>query len=122
MTGSKLIDSSVWLAYFFNGDCSNIIDTGEVFLVSALSLFEIKNKLLKSRAEQAKVTKCIEFFKKRSIIVPIDERIAEKAVDFALKYKLGAVDALIYTTAQQNGAVLLTLDNDFRGLCDVEVA
>ena len=51
MTGSRLLDSSVWLAYLFNGAYSDVIDSEEVHLLSSLSLFEIKKKLIKSKIE-----------------------------------------------------------------------
>ena len=48
MTGSKLLDSSVWLEYFLNGSFQEIIEGNETLLISALSLFEVKKKLVKS--------------------------------------------------------------------------
>lgn len=116
MRDSKLIDSSVWLAYLFNGQYAEIIDSDEIFLLSVLSLFEIKKKLIKNHIERMKITKSIEFIKKRSLIVPLNAEIAEKAVDLSLEYNLAAIDALIYASSLINDATLITLDNDFRGL------
>ena len=116
MTDSKLIDSSVWLAYLFNGQHSEIIESNEMLFLSALSLFEIKKKLVKSKIDGIKITKSINFIKKRSLIVPVGDDIAEKAVDFSLEHGLSIIDSLIYTAAVLNESTLLTLDNDFRGL------
>ena len=82
---SKLIDSSVWLDYLFNGSHSDIIDSREILLLSALSLFEIKKKMAKSRIENAKIARSMEFINKRSLIIPVSENIAEKAVDFSFE-------------------------------------
>ena len=116
MTGSKLLDSSVWLAYLFNGAYSDVIDSEEVHLLSSLSLFEIKKKLIKSKIESGKIRKSMEFVRKRSLVIPVSEDIAEKAVDISFENGLSIIDSLIYTTSIIQGASLMTLDNDFRGL------
>ena len=121
MKDSKLIDSSVWIDYLFNGKHAEIIDSEELLLLSSLSIFEIKNKLKRSNVEENKIAKSIEFIKKRSLVIEVNIEIAEKAVDFSLKNNLSIVDALIYTTAILNQAKLITLDNDFRGLKDVVI-
>lgn len=116
MRDSKLIDSSVWIAYLFNGLYSNIIDSNEILLLSCLSIFEIKKKLLKDKVETSKIVKSIEFIKKRSLMIEVSDEIAEKAADFSIDKKLPMVDSLIYITAILNQATLITLDNDFRNL------
>ena len=118
-TDSKLIDSSVWLAYLFNGSYSDTIDSDEILLLSVLSLFEIKRKLGKSNYENSKIIKCMDFIRKRSLIVPVSEEIADNAANFSLEKNLSIVDSIIYTTAMLNDSMLLTLDNDFRGLRNV---
>ena len=85
MSDSKLIDSSVWIDYLTNGNFKEIIDIDEVLLISSLSIFEIKKKLLRNKITQQKVEKSVEFIKKRSLVVPVDLNIAEKAVDKVLK-------------------------------------
>ena len=81
MTDSKLLDSSIWLSYLINGNHTNIIETDEIFLLSVLSLFEIKRKILKYKIEKNKIIKMIEFVKKRSLIIPINDKISEKAAE-----------------------------------------
>ena len=119
MTGSKLIDSSVWLSYFLKGDLKEVIEKDEVLLLSSISLFEIRKKLSKINIPKEDISKSIEFVKKRSLIIPLTAEIAEKAVDFSIENKLPMVDSLIYATAIINQAKLITLDNDFRGLKDI---
>ena len=121
MKDSKLIDSSVWLAYLFNGKCTEVIDSEEILLLSTLSLFEIKKKLAKSKVESSKIIKSMEFIKKRSLVVPVSSEIAEKAVDFSLENGLPIIDSLIYATSILNNTTLITLDNDFRGLKNVVI-
>lgn len=121
MTDSKLIDSSVWLAYLFNGQSADLIDSEEILLLSSLSLFEIKKKLKKSGMSLLKMSRSMEFIKKRSLVLPVTSEIAEQAIEVAVTRSLPAVDALIYTTSQVNQATLFTYDNDFRGLKDVVI-
>ena len=116
MKDSKLIDSSVWLDYFINGHHKNIIDSNEILIISVISLFEVKKKLIKIKVAPETIAKSIDFIKKRSLIIPINDDIAEKAVDISIEKNLPAIDSLIYITAIKNNATLFTLDNDFKGL------
>jgi len=63
----------------------------------------------------------LDFIKERSGIIISDIEIAEKAAEIAFDKKLGAMDALIYATAQIKNAELITGDNDFRGLERVRI-
>lgn len=121
MTDSKLIDSSVWLSYFFNGNHKEIIDSNEVLYISSLSIFEIHKKLWKEKIEQHRIMSCMTFLKKRSLIFDVTAEIADAAVALSLENDLGAVDALIYATALLKNATLLSLDNDFRGLKKAQI-
>ena len=63
----------------------------------------------------------LNFIKEKSNIINPDKEIAEEAADISMVNNLGAVDAIIYTTALKNNVKLFTLDNDFRSLQKVEV-
>jgi toxin FitB len=121
MTDSKLIDSSVWLSYFLNGEFRDVIENENMLLLSVLSLYEIRKKLAKHRKTSGEISKAADFIKKRSIIIPINEEIAEKAADISLKHDLPAADSLIYSTSQLHDSTLCTIDNDFRGLDKVRL-
>jgi len=122
LTDSELFDSTIWLDYLIKGSFKEKIEKEEVFALCALSLFEIKRKLLKNKELKRKeIDEKISFIKNKSIIINIDEKIAEKASEIAEEKNLGAADALIYTTAMLNNAVLITMDNDFRGFDKVEI-
>lgn len=122
MTDSELLDSNVWIDYLIKGSFKEKIEKATVFLLSSLSLFEIKRKLLKNQyLKKEEIDEKIMFIKKKSIILNIDENIADKAAEIAEENKLGAADALIYTTSLLNNATFLTLDNDFRHLDKVNI-
>src|SRR3989344_628424 len=119
MTDTKLLDSSIWLAYLFNGNHKDIIDSGEIHLLSSLSLFEIKKKLTKNSFHPTKISRSIDFVKKHSLILPVTGEIAEHSVEQAVEHDLPLADAIIYTTALLQEAMLITLDYDFKGLQNI---
>ncbi len=121
MTVSKFIDSSVWIDYLINGNHKDLIDTEGILLISVLSIFEIKKKLIKSNVPGNITVKSIDFIKKRSLLIDLTAEIAEKSVEVSVKNNLPAIDSLIYISAIESNATLFTLDNDFRGLKNVVV-
>lgn len=46
----------------------------------------------------------------------MDEPLALEAADVSLRFGLAMADSLVYATAQQHGATLVTGDSDFDGL------
>ena len=113
---SKLLDSSAWLSYFF-GESKKIqamVESEQLLYTSVISLFEIKRKFLREGIKDGSAA--LEFIKERSIVVELDEKIAEKAAAISVQKKLHAIDALIYATAIDSSAVLITGDRDFEGI------
>lgn len=124
MTDSKFfLDTSCWLAYFFeeNPDAREIIEKENIILTSTISIFEIKRKLLRDKLDNQKIETALKFIKTRSILVDLTLNIAEAAATISAEKKLPATDSLIYASAQQNKALLITGDNDFRGLSEVKI-
>ena len=121
MTDSKLIDSSVWIAYLVNSSFSEIFESDEMLFLSVLSLFEIKKILTKQKIAPEQITKSIDAIKKRSFLINVDVNISELAAEISSRNKLPAFDALIYASTLKNNAELVTLDNDFRNLERVRI-
>lgn len=124
MTESKILfDSSAWLAYFLAcTDAVNVFVEQEcIMLTSVVSLFEVKKKLLHDGHDKSKVEKTLSFMKTRSILIDVDETIADKGAINSIEFDLPAIDSLIYTTAQKHNALLVTCDNDFRKLENVKM-
>lgn len=120
-TESKILDSSVWIAYLFDSQFKNHIDKDNRLFLSILSLFEIKAVLLKRKLEEEKINEKINFIKKKSTILSINETIAEKAAELSIEKNLPAIDSLIYATSSTNKIKLITLDNNFKGLENADV-
>ncbi len=121
MTDSKILDTSVWIAYLFEGKYKQEIENDEQLFLSVLSLFEINAKLLKRKVKDGEVRDKVNFIKKRSIVLPIDEKTAEIAAGLSIEKNIPAIDSLIYASAIKNDLELITLDNDFRGLAKAKV-
>ena len=116
MTDSKLLDSSAWLEFAINGAYKEIIESEVILFTSALSIFEIKKRLINKKYEETDAIKILNFIKERSIIINADKEIAERAVEISFKYNLATIDSIIYTSALSNNSGFITLDNDFRNL------
>ena len=120
---SYLVDSSVWLSYFYGESrrARNAIESKAVVFTSVLSLFEVKRKMLREKHPTKGIEEAMDFIRERSIITDVNEAQAERAAGISVKKKLHTIDALIYTSADEANAVLLTCDSDFQGLENVEV-
>src|SRR3989344_1408215 len=114
VTDFKLIDSSVWIAYFLMGSFKELLEGNEMFFLSVLSLFEIKGILIKKDVPLEKIAISLRFVKNRSLLIDVNAEISEMAVDFSTKHKIPTIDSLIYASALKNNATLTTFDNDFR--------
>ncbi|HVC17063.1 MAG TPA: type II toxin-antitoxin system VapC family toxin, partial [Rhodanobacter sp.] len=55
-------------------------------------------------------------YTQKCVVVPLDTRIALLAAEWHRQYKLATDDAIIYATAQDCGAGLLTCDAHFKKL------
>jgi predicted nucleic acid-binding protein len=55
----------------------------------------------------------------QSRVVPLSTALALSAADFAIMHKLAFADAIVYATARQADAQLITSDSHFEGLPDV---
>ncbi|MEK6862229.1 MAG: PIN domain-containing protein [Nanoarchaeota archaeon] len=121
MTDSRFLDSSAWLSYFYakNNEIRPLVESNTLLLTSSISIFEIKSRLIKDKIEHIKLQKSMDLIKSRSLIIDIDFEIADNAVELSIKNKLHTADALIYSSALKNNDILITLDNDFRGLNSV---
>ncbi len=114
-----LIDSSAWIDYFFtaNKKIKEIIDSEtQAIISSAISLHEVKKKLLREKYSEKDIAQTLEFMKTKSSIIEITEEICEKSADDSINLKLHTTDSLIYRTAIEKNAKILTLDNDFKNI------
>lgn len=121
MTGYKLVDSSVWIDYLVNGNHKDLIEAEEKLLLATISIIEIRKKLNKLKISKKEINKKIDYIKKQSILVNLDENIADKASQLVIEKEISIADSIVYASAIANNAILLTLDNDFRNLDNVKI-
>jgi predicted nucleic acid-binding protein len=121
MTEFNLIDSSLWIDYLVNGNFKEIIEKEEKLLLATISLIEIRKKLSKLKIPNKEINNKVDYIKKQSIVISLDEKVAEKASEIVIEKGLPIADSIVYASALMNNAILLTLDNDFRGLDNVKI-
>jgi predicted nucleic acid-binding protein len=116
-----LVDSSGWVEFIGDGPRAEkfapYFEREERLIVPAIVLYEVYKKLLSARDP----TVADRFLSAalRSRVVPIDERLALLAARISLDRHLPMADAMIYATARDAGAQLITSDAHFKGLAEV---
>ena len=120
-TDSKIIDASVVFGYLIEGKFKEVVDDLDNFLLSTITLFEIKKKMLEKKVSDKEIEEKIDFIKSISTSIPLTDEIAEAAAELSFTHKIPAADSILYATAKLNNAKLITADNDFRGLDNVEI-
>ena len=120
-TGSEILDSTIILAYLFEDSFRDLMEAEKIFYISLLSIFEIKKKMLDKKIPENVIKEKIKFIKDKTLSLPLNEKIVEKAAEISSNKNVPAIDSLIYATAIINNSKLITLDNDFRGLENVQV-
>jgi predicted nucleic acid-binding protein len=65
--------------------------------------------------------KAITFIEENSIVISITKETAIKAAENSEKHSLHTIDSLIYTSAEETKAILITADNDFNKLPNTRI-
>ncbi|TAG35505.1 MAG: type II toxin-antitoxin system VapC family toxin [Polaromonas sp.] len=118
----KVLDTCVWIEIILASptgvQLNGLLADKPSILVPSMVQFELRRWALreyeKSRAD------LIVLALREAVIVQTGERIAFLAADLARTYKLHALDALIYATALEHGAQLVTVDAHFKDLPQVD--
>ena len=118
-----LLDSSIWLAYVYgpNEKVKQLVDSDEEILISVLSLFEIKRKLLLNGLPIQKIDKALSLMRGRSLVIDVNRVVSESAAQISFHHKLSTADAIIYATTLEKKSLLVTADNDFVHLPNVRI-
>ena len=117
----KVLDTCVWIEIVLGSPLgvqfnALLIDKQSV-LVPSMVQFELRRWAL--REYDASRADFIVLALREAVIVQTGERIAFLAADLAKLYKLHALDALIYATALEHDAELVTCDAHFKDLPQV---
>ena len=114
----RVIDTSVWIEWLIGSALGKKL--GREFpdraqcIVPTLVQLELSKWLVREldedRADQ------IIAYTQKCVVVPLDTRIALRAAELHRQYKLATADAIVYATALEHDAELLTCDAHFRNL------
>ena len=118
----RLLDSFAWIEYFRGSKrgarVRDYVEGEGPLYTPSICLTEIKSMYLRDGKDP---TTRIELIVERSFVVALDREIALSAADVKQKHRLHTVDAIIYATAQHRGLTLVTGDQHFRGIPNVEM-
>jgi predicted nucleic acid-binding protein len=118
-----LVDSSGWIEFLGDGPLADrfapYFEHEEKLIVPAIVLYEIYKKLLSGAGSNAADRFLSAALRAR--VVPVDERLALAAARISLDRRLAMADAMIYATALDTGAQLITSDSHFQGLPEATV-
>jgi predicted nucleic acid-binding protein len=114
----NVLDSCGWLSYFLSDGNADffapVIEDTDRLLVPGLVVYEVSRRLgqLYGPKGQSQGLRYLKLGK----LLPGDWAIYADAADAAKKHKLHMADAVIWQTAQANGATLYTQDSAFDGM------
>ncbi|MDZ4251795.1 MAG: type II toxin-antitoxin system VapC family toxin [Sulfuritalea sp.] len=119
----RVIDTSVWIEWLVGSPLGKklaraIPDKSECIVPTIVQL-ELAKWLAREVGED-QADQMIAFTQK-CVVAPLDTRIALLAADLHRQYKLATADAVVYATARDSGADLLTCDAHFANLPGVTV-
>ncbi len=113
-----LVDSSGWLEYITSDSKADLfapyLEGQRPLLVPSIVLYEVRKILLQRQPKTV-----ADFFVSEALrrtVVPVDQEVALSAAALSIQLELPMADALIYATAERNGAELVTSDSHFKGL------
>jgi len=118
----NVVDSSGWLEYFANGANANFfvppIEDTRQLIVPALSVFEVFNRVLQQRDENAALQAAALMQQGR--VVPLDGKLALAAAKFSVDLELPLADSVMLATARAQQATFWTQDADFAAIPGVK--
>lgn len=118
----KVIDSVGWIAYLAGGPLADRYEKHlrgqEEIVTPTIILYEVFRFLLRELGTEAAYAGAGQVA--RTNTIPLNDELATAAAEIAVKCKLPMADAIIYATAQSEGATIVTSDAHFQGLPGVE--
>ncbi len=117
-----LVDSSGWIEYFSGGSLADRyavqINRATAIITPAVVLYEVYKKIKRERGEETALLAAGRL--SATEVVPLSASLALLAADISLAHGLAMADAIVYATARDQAAQLLTSDADMKELPGVE--
>lgn len=117
----RVVDTSAWIEWLTGSALGKAL--GDAFpgkaqcVVPTIVQLELSKWLVRELGEEQADT--VIAYTQKCIVVPLDTEIALLAAELHREFKLATADAIVYATARQQGAELLTCDAHFEKLPDV---
>ncbi len=114
----RLVDTSAWIEWLIASPTGRAVKSAlparEEWLVPTIVQLELVKWLAREVGED-KADQTVAFTQ-MCVVAPLDTKIALAAAEFCGKHKLATADAIVYATAVEYGADLITCDAHFDGL------
>ena len=111
----RLVDTSTWIEWLIDSPTGKAVTEAlpdrKNWLVPTIVQLELAKWLTRSVGED-KADQVIAFTQ-MCVVVPLDTKVALAAAELCSRLKLATADAIVYATAVENGADLLTCDAHF---------
>lgn len=116
-----LVDSVGWIEFFTDGplagEYAKYLRQPSEVIVPTIVLYEVYKKIKADRNEESALVAIGTMQNAR--IVPLTEELSLSAADLSLDCKLAMADAIVYASALQEHARLITSDKDLKDLPQV---
>jgi predicted nucleic acid-binding protein len=114
----RVVDTSAWIEWLTGSTLGRKL-TKELpdrarWIVPTIVQLELSKWLMRELGEDE--TDRVIAYTQKCVVVPLDTSLTILAADMHRRYKLATADAIVYATAQQLGADLLTCDRHFANL------
>lgn len=120
-TAPQVVDTSAWIEWLTGSALGQqvgpLLPGRALWLVPTIVQLELSKWLLRELGEE-RADEVIAFTLTCRVL-PLDTPVALLAADLHRRHKLATADAIVYATALQQGAGLLTCDAHFKGLAGV---
>ncbi len=114
----RLVDTSAWIEWLIASRTGKAVAVAiparQDWLVPTIVQLELA-KWLTREAGDDKADQVIAFTQ-MCVVQPLDTNVALAAAELCRKHRLATADAIVYATALEHGADLLTCDAHFDGL------
>lgn len=116
-----LVDTCGWIEWLTDSPLAEAyagyLEAADTLLVPTLVQHELYKWLCRERDVPTALSAIAAT--QTATVQPLDTSLALQAADVVLEFKLAMADAVIYATARQHGAKLVTSDSHFQNLPDV---
>jgi predicted nucleic acid-binding protein len=114
----RVVDTSAWIEWAQSSALGEALAPqlpgNDEWIVPTIVQYELARWLARERSVEE--ASRLLAFTTELVVIPLTTDIATKAALFAARHKLAMADAIIYATAMDSGADLLTCDAHFANL------